>query len=38
MKGFTVLRGECLEQDQNFPYAPIVDGLHSLSTHSSGTE
>jgi DNA-binding CsgD family transcriptional regulator/energy-coupling factor transporter ATP-binding protein EcfA2 len=31
--GFTVLRGECLEQDQNFPYAPIIDGLR---THFSG--
>ena len=30
---FTVLRGECLEQDQDFPYAPIIDGLR---THFSG--
>lgn len=30
---FTVLRGECLEQDRNSPYAPIIDGLR---THFSG--
>ncbi len=29
MGGFTVLRGECLERDQNFPYAPIIDGLRT---------
>jgi DNA-binding CsgD family transcriptional regulator/energy-coupling factor transporter ATP-binding protein EcfA2 len=33
--GFTVLRGECLEQDQNFPYAPIIDGLR---THFSAID
>ena len=33
MNRFTVLRGECLKQDQNFPYAPIIDGLR---THFSG--
>ncbi len=34
--GFKVVRGECVEQDQDFPYAPIVDGLRShFSTASS---
>ncbi|MBZ0291320.1 MAG: AAA family ATPase [Anaerolineae bacterium] len=34
--GFEVVRGECVEQDQDFPYAPIVDGLRShFSTASS---
>lgn len=26
---FAVIRGECNEQDQDFPYAPIIDGLRS---------
>jgi DNA-binding NarL/FixJ family response regulator len=30
---FTVIRGECNEQDQDFPYGPIIDGLR---THFSG--
>ena len=27
--GFLVIRGECIEQDQGFPYAPIIDGLRA---------
>ncbi|MBI1257722.1 MAG: AAA family ATPase [Chloroflexi bacterium] len=31
--GFLVVRGECTEQDRDFPYAPVID---SLRTHFSG--
>jgi len=27
--GFAVIRGECIEQNQDFPYAPIIDGLRT---------
>jgi DNA-binding NarL/FixJ family response regulator len=33
--GYVVIRGECVEQDHDFPYAPIIDGLR---TYFSGIE
>ena len=33
-----VLRGECVDQDQNLPYAPIIDGLRTYFSGSTSEE
>lgn len=35
---FAVARGECSEQDQDFPYGPVIDGLRTHFSRASADE
>ena len=34
-RGFFTLTGRCFEQDRSFPYAPLIDMLHSFLTRKA---